>query len=93
MNFYEANCSDCISLNAEWEAISTELKGRAKVAKLNITEEGNEALEEQIKLENYPSVRFYPVGNKNVDEFSEFTGIRKKFSILEWANSKLSEKK
>ena len=90
VNFYEANCSACIDLNREWEGVSTELKGRARVAKLNISEDGNEVLEESIKLENYPSVRFYPAGNKNVDEYTEFTGLKKKFSLLEWANLKLS---
>lgn len=69
------------------------MKGRARVAKLNISEEGNEILEESIKLENYPSIRFYPAGNKNVDEYTEFTGLKKKFSILDWANLKLSEVK
>lgn len=43
-------------------------------------------------MSSYPSIRFYPVGTKNVDSYQEFDGIKKKFSILEWANLRLQEK-
>lgn len=92
INFYESNCSVCIGLNKEWELISTAYKGKVKVAKINMTEAGNEALEDQIQLSKYPSVRFYKSGPKKVSEFSEFEGIHKRFSIQEWLNSKLEEK-
>lgn len=77
-------------MNKEWEAVSTALKGKVKVAKINITEA--ESLESDIKLSIYPSIRFYPVGTKKVDSYQEFDGTKKKFSILEWANNKLQEK-
>jgi hypothetical protein len=38
INFYEANCSSCIDLNKEWESVATSLKGKAKIAKINMTE-------------------------------------------------------
>lgn len=38
INFYEANNSACIDLNREWELVSTELKGKVRVAKINLTE-------------------------------------------------------
>ena len=38
INFYEANNSACIGLNKDWEIVSTELKGKVRVAKINITE-------------------------------------------------------
>ncbi len=38
INFYEANCSACIELNKEWESVATSLKGKVKVAKINMTE-------------------------------------------------------
>ncbi len=48
------------------------------------------SLEEQVKLSKYPAIRFYPGGTKKVESFAEFDGVKKKFSILEWTNSKLS---
>lgn len=68
INFYEANCSACIELNKEWEAVATSLKGKAKVAKLNITEA--ESLESEIKLSQFPVIRFYPVGTKKLESFT-----------------------
>ena len=65
VNIYEANCSACIELNKEWELVSTELKGKLKVGKLNITE--THELEEDLKLTKYPSVRFYKTGTKKID--------------------------
>lgn len=38
LNIYESNCSACIELNSIWEVVSTELKGKAIVAKINITD-------------------------------------------------------
>lgn len=48
------------------------------------------SLEEQVKISKYPSIRFYPGGTKKVDSFADFDGVKKKFSILEWTNNKLS---
>lgn len=67
-------------MNKEWEAISTALKGKARVGKLNITE--SESLESQLQLTQFPSIRYYSVGNKKVESFVQFEGIKKKFSIL-----------
>lgn len=92
INFYEGNNSHCIELNREWELVSTELKGKVKVAKINLTEADNHKLEDQIKLSRYPSVRFYKNGPKKVNEFSLYDGVHKKFSILEWVNARLNEK-
>ena len=38
INFYDSNCSACIDLNKEWEKVADDLKGRAIVAKINITD-------------------------------------------------------
>lgn len=37
-------------------------------------------------------MRFYKSGPKKVQEFSEFEGVHRRFSIQEWLNSKLQEK-
>jgi thiol-disulfide isomerase/thioredoxin len=92
VNFYESNCSACQSLNKEWELLSTELKGKVKVAKINLTESDNHRLEEDLKITNYPSIRFYRTGPKKESEFVEYQGTFKKFSILEWLNERLNEK-
>lgn len=92
INFYESNNSACIDLNREWEQVSTELKGKLKVAKINITETENHRLEDQLKLSRYPSIRFYKNGPKKVEDFAQYEGVNKKFSILEWVNARLSEK-
>jgi hypothetical protein len=56
---------------------------------MNMTEPENEVLEEQVQLSKYPSVRFYKSGPKKINEFAEFEGIYKRFSIQEWLSSKL----
>jgi len=43
-------------------------------------------------LSSYPVIRFYSVGTKRLDTYAEFSGVKKKFSILEWANSMLAAK-
>jgi len=40
----------------------------------------------------YPTIRYYKNGPKKVNEYTEYEGIRKKFSILEWINERLNEK-
>lgn len=82
INFYESNCSACIGLNREWELLSTELKGKVRVAKINITEDQNHQLEDQLRITKYPTIRFYKAGPKKVNEHFEYQGIPKKFSIL-----------
>ena len=67
INFYEANCSACIDLNKEWELLSTELKGRVKVAKINMTESNNYQLEEDLKIMKQPTIRFYKNGPKSIN--------------------------
>jgi hypothetical protein len=79
-------------LNREWELLSTELKGKVRVAKINLTETENHKLEDQIKISKYPSIRFYKNGPKKVEEYTQYEGINKKFSILEWVTARLSEK-
>lgn len=92
INFYEANNSACIDLNREWELVSTELKGKVRVAKVNLTETENHKLEDQIQISKYPSIRFYKNGPKRVEEYAQYEGVNKKFSILEWVSARLSEK-
>lgn len=84
IHFYESNNSACLHLNREWEQLSTDLKGRVKVAKINLTEADNHKLEDQLRLTKYPSVRFYKNGPKKINEFSLYEGVHKKFSIQEW---------
>jgi thiol-disulfide isomerase/thioredoxin len=92
INFYESNNSACIELNREWELLSTELKGKVRVAKINITETENHRLEDQLRLTRYPSVRFYKHGPKKVEEYTQYDGVYKKFSLLEWVSARLAEK-
>jgi hypothetical protein len=66
------------------------LKGKAKIAKLNITDA--ESLESDLQFSRFPVIRFYPVGTKKLDTYFQFSGVQKKFSILEWANIQLSIK-
>jgi hypothetical protein len=72
--------------------LSTAYKGKVKVAKINMTETINEALEDQVQLSKYPSIRFYKSGPKKVSEFAQYEGVNKRFSIQEWLNAKLEEK-
>lgn len=63
-----------------------------RVAKINISEAQNHNLEEELRITRYPTIRFYKTGPKKTNEFTEYDGVRKKFSILEWINERISEK-
>jgi len=82
VNIYIANCSACIELNKEWEAVSSDLKGKVKVAKLNLTEHSE--LEEIFQLKEFPVVKFFPGGVKKLESAVDFTGVKKKFTLIEW---------
>lgn len=90
INFYEGNNSACIDLNRVWEEVSSEFKGKVKVAKINLTEASNHRLEEQLRISSYPEIRFYANGPKKADSFSLFEGLKKRTHIFEWIQEKLS---
>ena len=60
------------------------------MAKINITESNNHELEEELKISKYPTIRFYKNGPKKTNDYTEYDGVRKKFTILEWVNEKLN---
>lgn len=62
--------------------MSAELKGKIKVAKVNLTEHSE--LEQLFELKDFPVVRFYPGGIKKLDNFVDFSGTKKKFTLIEW---------
>ena len=64
------------------------MKGKAIVAKINVTE--SYELEDGFRVEKYPAVRYYAAGMKKLDQFSQFEGILKKFSFLDWANERMT---
>lgn len=86
INFYEGNNSACIDLNHVWEEVSSEYKGKIRVAKINLTEASNHNLEEQLRISSYPEVRFYANGPKKADSFSLFEGLKKRTHLFEWIN-------
>ena len=92
VNFYEGNNSACIDLNRVWEEMSSEYKGKVRVAKINLTEANNHKLEDELRISNYPEVRFYANGPKKADSFSLFEGLKKRTHLFEWINEKLNEK-
>lgn len=52
------------------------------MAKLNLTEHSE--LEEVFQLKDFPAIKFYPGGVKKQESSIDFSGVKKKFSMIEW---------
>ena len=76
-------CGHCKNLAPEWAALATNLKGEIKVAKVDATE--NKELGARFGVQGYPTIKFFPAGNKEDSAAVDYNGQRSEGEMAEWA--------
>ena len=67
-------CDHCQKLRPEWAKLATRLKGKAKVASLDASQ--NRQFDEMFGLKGYPTVVFVPPGLKSQKVSFKYDGAR-----------------
>ena len=83
VEFYAPWCDHCKKLAPEWAKLGTMLKGEVKVAKIDSSK--NTKSHEKYKVKGYPSIKFFPAGEKLDGEFEDYDGAREANSMVTWA--------
>lgn len=63
IEFYAPWCGHCKSLEPEWKAAASNLKGTVKLAKIDATE--NQALAQRFGVNGYPTIKVFNYGVEN----------------------------
>lgn len=84
-------CDHCKKLRPEWAQLATRLKGKAKVASLDASQ--NRQFDAMYELKGYPTIVMVPPGLKNEKVFIKYDGARIVDRMEEWALEKISEGK
>lgn len=80
---YAPWCGHCKTLRPEWAKLATELKGIAKVAKIDASV--NRQFDKTYDLKGYPHVVLIPGGPKDIKIYTKYEGARTSFAMGEWA--------
>ena len=83
VEFYAPWCDHCKKLAPEWAKLATLLKGEVKVAKIDSSK--NTKSHEKYKVKGYPSIKYFPAGEKLDGEFEDFDGGRDASAMAAWA--------
>jgi len=86
VEFYAPWCGHCKALEPEWEEAATQLKGMARVAKVDATEE--QALAGDHDVTGYPSIKVYKPKSTT---FEDYQGERKADAIIDFAMEVLED--
>ncbi|KAK0053968.1 protein disulfide-isomerase A6 [Biomphalaria pfeifferi] len=73
VDFYDPNSLACKKFNPEWSSAATELKGKVKMGKCDIT--SNPATTQKCNIRQTPSVLVCKEGKKSLDTFSSYQGL------------------
>ena len=84
-------CDHCQKLRPEWAKLATRLKGKAKVASLDASQ--NRQFDSMFGLTGYPTVVMVPPGLKNEKVSIKYDGARVVDRMEEWALEKIAEGK
>lgn len=83
MELYAPWCGHCKTLRPEWAKLATELKGIAKVAKIDASV--NRQFDQTYGLKGYPHIVLIPAGPKDIKIYTNFEGARTSYAMAEWA--------
>ena len=72
--FYAPWCGHCKTAHPEFEKFKNNYKGDVKVVDIN-GDEDKEAMK-KYNVQGFPTMRYYPNGMSNVENFEEYTGER-----------------
>ena len=84
-------CDHCKKMRPDWAKLATRLKGIAKVASLDASQ--NRQFDQIFDLKGYPTVVMVPPGLKNEKVFIKYDGARVVDRLEEWALEKITEGK
>lgn len=87
MELYAPWCGHCKTLRPEWAKLATQLKGIAKVAKLDASV--NRQFDKTFGLKGYPTVVLIPGGPKDGKTYIPYEGARTANAIAEWAQEQI----
>jgi len=83
LELYAPWCGHCKTLRPEWAKLATELKGIAKVAKIDASV--NRQFDQTYGLKGYPQIVFIPGGPKDMKIYQQYDGARTAYAMAEWA--------
>jgi protein disulfide-isomerase A6 len=83
VEFYAPWCDHCKKLAPEWVKLANEVKGEVKVAKIDSSK--NTKMHEKYKVKGYPSIKYFPAGEKLDGEFEDYDGGRDASAMISWA--------
>lgn len=83
VDFWAPWCGPCMMLKPIMEKLSTDYKGKAIIAKLNVDE--NQETAQQHDIMSIPAVKLF----RNGEVVDEFVGVRPESAIKEWINNHL----
>lgn len=72
--FYAPWCGHCKTAHPEFEKFKNSYKGNVKVVDINGDED--KAAMKQHNVQGFPTMRYYPNGMSNTENFEEYTGER-----------------
>jgi protein disulfide-isomerase A6 len=87
LELYAPWCGHCKSLRPEWAKLATNLKGIAKVAKIDASV--NRQFDQTFGLKGYPTIVMIPGGAKDKSVYIPFDGARKADAMTEWVKEKI----
>lgn len=83
VEFYAPWCDHCKKLVPEWAKLAKLLDGEIKVAKIDSSKHTKS--HEKYKVKGYPSIKFFPAGEKLAGEWEDYDGSREAASMASWA--------
>ena len=87
LELYAPWCGHCKELRPEWAKLATQLKGVAKVAKIDASV--NRQFDQTFGLKGYPTIVMIPGGAKDKSVYIPFDGARKANSMADWVKEKI----
>jgi len=91
IDLYAYWCDHCQKLRPEWAKLATQMKGIAKVAKIDASQ--NRQFDQTFGLKGYPHVVMVPAGPKDKKVYYAHEGARTSDSLYEWAMEKMNTNK
>lgn len=76
IEFYAPWCGHCKDLKPIFKKVASELKGTVKVAKVDATDSEAKGIAEKYDVKGYPTLIFFPPGQKDGISYDEYTGGR-----------------
>jgi len=70
--------------------MATKMKGKVNVGKVDVTENHPNPLSSRFGVEGYPTINFFPPGEKTESNFIKYKGKRESISMISFAKRKIA---